>query len=459
MRFEFRGLQAQTAQTYTHIRLYRQNITLLTPMVLVQEIPVSSGGPTVFVIDPLGGPQTMIDHAEAQVSGPFKPVKNGVPTDVYLGIPYRGRAYYASLGSTDGAANSSRLYHSSIDSPEHVDEADFLFLPDESGGSITGLAEMNGQLAIGKERSAWILSGQVEAVTNSQIASGLPGLDSQHDLRRTKVAVGPANKYGANGFVVAGAPSLVYYAAEEGLFVFDGMQERMLTDAIRNTWKLFAGPVPSDMQVSFATDSYYELLLMLNARTGVLLVYHYGIRRPDGIGAFAVWLLDDPPWDGSMVLSSPRITAIGNTQNDYEVMRLAAVPRPDSVQLRGHTYTCRRGPGSGFVVGYCPGMEYESPPMVPTPGRETHVYSAKYHLEPGQTSCFIDATLQFNNGLRPVTQHRVHSGDRPFALKSVQRSATQVGVKLSVPNPSGFLWKSGFALTGWELDAEPVGQR
>jgi len=236
------------------------------------------------------------------VTGPFGPTKNAPPYQWRLAYYYKDRMFYTTQDHPD------RLYYSAIGQPEHTDPDDYETL-DDAGGRITGMAELSGQLVIFKEKSIWILSGIIIAGDNATNATGAPVDPSPHELYKTKSHVGCNNTLSANGVIVAGLPSRIYFVSASGFYSFDGLEPVLLSGNIDPTWDQFAGKLQGlELGVTYAADARREIIYIANHANrnsssellaqiwrGVALAYHYGLknRDPRGMGAWTVLRPDD----------------------------------------------------------------------------------------------------------------------------------------------------------------------
>lgn len=229
------------------------------------------------------------------VTGPFPPTRNGPPPRARIAVWYKDRMWYAD--PDDG----TRLWYSELSFPEHVGSTSFIAIGGDPDDVVTGMVEMAGQIIILKKDSIWILSGDLNTYDNSSVAlalvAGVGFAESFPEVYKSKSKTGCHNSGGGNGAIVCGHPPLLYYSNANGLFRFDGVDDRPVSDWIMDEWAEVLnapqGIFETDHSISYAVDLANEVLYVcpVAVRTGNpfpqrILCYHWRVDRGDGVG---VW--------------------------------------------------------------------------------------------------------------------------------------------------------------------------
>jgi hypothetical protein len=468
VRFVFDPGAIQPNERVDRIRMYRKNVTLSQPFYrLVGDVAVGSGSELITWRDP-GDSNEALSSDE---TGPYAPSKNGVPRGASVGAVYQGRMFYNDTRQ----GNENLLRFSAVDVPDHVDPDDYEVLSGDEVAGVTGMAEMAGQLAVGKRRAVWILSGAILTHTNETIATGAHPPVSSHTLYRTKSKVGPATYPGPNGFIVCGHPPVVYFPSESGFYGFDGVDERMVSDAIKPTWARFAHVQAlaerSDVgqNLTHAVDTLNEVLyLCLGAQTAgepEVLAYHYGLNRGDGVGGWTTLR-----GDGDAILCVTRPVAEElNGQSYYSPLLVADAASRALIATDRATLPV---PAFRYRTGWLPILE----------GRRAHLYEIKWlhgrpspadgvptvpvatgrEVERAGAVTRLPRRLRFAvafNGffsdeaatIRPV-------GTRTFQRQPVRREVTDVSLSVADAGDPNVVWDRELALLGWALEGEPAGE-
>jgi hypothetical protein len=429
----------------THARAYVRNVSAGQAFyVLWREFPVWQTEGKNFA-DPLLG------NAD---SGPFAPVKNGVPEFATVGWYYKNRMFYNDVH------DPSLVRFSELGHPGQVDSADWFRL-DDDGGQITGMGELAGQLAIVKERSLWVLSGTVGRAKNADIAVGKP-LEGFADpeLYKTKVTVGCANAAGGNGMIVCSGKA--YYNGLDGLYAFDGLIEHNVANHIAPTWREFvgSGTFGHFQAVSYGNDPDRQVLYLVNLsvdneRTKVL-AFHYAS------GAWTTIAPDDPGDNPSCIIQLMG-TQDANAPQDPNA-------RPE-LRPTGLAMAVVRAGTSGFDILVMndrrtdlplPACEYESGRLTLIEGRDSHIYSVKWYLNDIEDEGTLPRRLDIGFRTRPRKVDERRSIDLVSSLSAWQKVG-EVGSDITVgfrkPLSGDSFWHPDLSVSGFEIDAEPVGQR
>lgn len=425
------------------IRAYVRNVTAgQSYFLLLYDFPVANGiyPPADYSFIPvLGDP----------VTGPFAPVKNGVPEYATVCWYYKERMFYNDI------RHPTLLRYSALGRPEHVATEDFENL-DDDGGQITGMGEQAGQLVVIKERSIWIVSGIIVRPTNETIAQGVGPLPSSHEVYKTKATIGCSNKSGGNGAILVNGR--IHYNNLHGFHAFDGVAEQKVSDLIDPTWRDFVGDTTfgHNQAVTYNDDVSRKIIFMANQSTDQsrtkILAYHYGLQRP----AWTTIEPDDPGDNPTCIIS-----LIGTQAEDAPV-------EPDGRGLELLP--------SGLVIAVAPfrilawddhnnalpmpRFEYRTGDLVVKEGLNAHFYWAKWliaKLPPGALQRVIetgfrlwpedvDIARQFSLVGTTRLLHKIEGQGETIAL--FLRNASDVDAR----------WHEHISILGIGMDAEPVGQ-
>ena len=458
----------------THWRLYRKNL--------------SKGETYFWLIETLPLHQTLFHDYETDLvasqpkipegtptSGPYGAVKNGLPELWHFStlFPYRGRMFYGRQAGVGLAGQRHDLMFSAIDHPDYVDEGDYLPLElDERNQGVTGLAVLSGQLAILQPGAMHIHAGDIITTTNDSIATALLPAASSHTVYKTSAVAGCENRAGGNGAIVCGHPPLLYYNAASGLYVNNGVDERMVTPHIKPTWRRFAegryGAV-DQQAVSYAVDTLNEILYLANAEaSGVgpagdvvqpsteaesfILAYHYARRGQDGVG---VWSMIDADQTAAVscvasALGTPILEAGGRPEGD-EPQRY--------VQL---------------LAGTTGGQIYESDDReaseLPMPhflhktgrarikeGQLVHSYFLKWLHDQAAAGTLLRVGAIFD-GKSDLEEVTIDVGASIYSRQPLRRVSTDAQLVVRNADPPG-VWSPQVSVVGWVFVGELAGER
>ncbi len=484
VRFVFDLVSVPFGDRIDFLRIYRRNHSAFqTAWRLI--VQLSTTVPNFDYVDRVA--EGLIDLSDL-INGPFAPYRNHPLGFARMGAMYRGRLF------VDDPSHQGRVRFSEVGFPDYVHPDDNLDFAGDQEDRITGVISLGDQLYVGKPNGIHAHSGVISTDTNETLATGAEPIDGNHQEQRTRSKTGPENL--SNGFILAGEPAAVHYARRDGLYSFDGIEDRILSDAVRPTWTELTRELPADHEVVFtyATDPAQKMLYVccnVAHAPGTLspslidrVVMAYGYANP----AFST--LDD----GGYLFAG--VTPIG-------VMSCVATSLGGPTGKSPHT-PLAVGTGDGWVLAaeqtpspdmdvFTPYFEWRSGEFAMARGLRAHLYYAKW---------FLARRLSEALGLPPADPPTVElaailnldelpENPLPGRLGRPKRD--------SIPSPSDGLgarvfktvdlrhrdkvllkvagtgedvtlvfrkestWKRGaypgLGVIGWELDAELVGQR
>lgn len=453
----------------THVRIYRRR-TNASESAFVLLAQASLAQHELFRV--LDYPIGYDDFGNPSPAGPFAPQKNGVLRNASVMMFYKQRMLFNDL------RNPTVLRYSADQFPAHVDPSDYLTL--DGTDQVTGMAELSGQAVIVKERGPWILSGPIIAPTNESIALGAGVVPSPHELYRTKERVGCANTLGGNGAVVCGRPPAVYYNAIDGLYRFDGQNAVPASGSqdnhIRPTWRLFLGRTETygaRQSLSYFVDEKRGVLYLLSQVDDdrvPILAFHYdfGSWTTIDFGTYNVLdgtssLLNEQPTSLLQFLGSTQAATLPSGEERQINLAVAtAVYRPGQSRL-ARVLVMTEGDASQPL----PPFRYETGRMNLIDGVGKHFYGFKTFL-----GTIADAYVRrFRSGFRtfPRSQN-VFAGSRdeyksldpvaaPSAYQKVSESGSDITLFWADDPAVEAKWSAAIRITGFEIDAEIVGQR
>lgn len=467
-------------QGITHVRIYRQRLTdentdaVAQPSQLLDEVAAAPGDST-FIWDG-DVPDDEITLSDL-VSGPFRPTRNGLPPKARVAAWYFARMWYAD--PDDG----TKIWYSEVGEPEHVSSTSFLPLGGEPDDSIAGMVEMAGQLVISKKDGLWIVSGNLETRTNQSDALGQrPGIDfveSFPTVYKTKSKTGCHNTGGGNGLIICGHPPMLYYSNANGLYRFDGVDDRPVSDLIDDEWRAMlktdVTETETDHAIHYAVDIPNQVLYIMSAQlpaagfTNVILAYHWGLDRGDGVGLWTVFTSDSAPSGRvpSFLGLACIATALGKT-SDLGAQReriegLSTLLVAEITEQEDPPFLTR------FLVGDPVSTTRTVPPWTWRTGdlalasdNRTHLYRMKYRHEkyvgdnvPSVRAAFaLDGALQFDLlSVDPDAMDAsiVHS-------HPLRRKGRTIAFDFTRANPTD-VYDAWRGLTGFSVDYELAEQR
>lgn len=476
-----RGLTGEGA--VGHMRVYRKNVTLNQPFYRLVHVFEDLSGSYQDWVDTtqIGGtedePLESITLSDTQ-TGPFAPNRNTPPPATSVAAWYKRRMWYAD--PDDG----SILRYSELGKPEYVAGANFYEIGGDRDDVVTGMIEMAGQLVVLKKESIWIVSGEVARGSNESDALGNVPLEVNPEIYKTKSKTGCDATAGGNGAIVCGHPPLLYYPKAEGFYVFDGVDDRPVSDIVSNEWAALMAAIPTSSvgdrahnhSMCYALDVANQILLMVPGSLGTtrladrVLCYHWGQRRPDGIGAWTRFRFKElgvgPEGPLLPVGVGCACTALGK-RGEVGTGRIVA-PAPYLVALiyqEGTLYTrVFVADVAPEVLTGVPDWKWQTGDLPIMGGKRGHVYwweveHDRYRGEGTAPTLVTEYNVDGGEFLKvPVTA--VHGTDVTSMLtrRRLGRTARTMGLRFSrgILSPP---WDSWEGITGFALDVELAEQR
>lgn len=478
-------------QNWDELWIYRQNLTLEQPggrKIAVgrsNEITRSYSGPFELVVVDNEDEDDIEQRAIGSnlVTGPFAPSRNGIPGRCGAMASFGGRMFFGEVPVAGAFEKLGVLRFSAIGFPDHVDPDDFIDVSGDKDDEITGLEQLGDQLIVGKRRTIWVISGNPTTETNDTIATGAVAFESTERTYRSKATVGPIGK-GGNGFIVVGEPARVFFASDNGLYTFDGIDTMFLGQVIKSLWADFAVNPPDGIGVNerefnftFADDVKNGLLYICCGRRSrdtdrPVLVYHYRGDRGDGVGYWTTADLRGHP------LGDQTVTAIASSF-DKENDRLDYSPLVIGTLIAQRNLPTP--PGLGGIRVLRQGVEVhvqpDADPHHPTPNFEYRsgdiplVRGLREQLD--YVKFFL--AVGTNGGISPaqIVLEVIPDGDESrkvsvehgasaslVRIVPVQRAASTIAYRYAMA-PGNDAWPQDFdpqiGLIGWEPFAELVG--
>ncbi len=216
-------------------------------------------------------------------TGPYAPTRNGIPPLSNTAIVFSDRVLYAS--ATDD--NPGAIYYSDRESGEHVAADDFILFPDSGTDLISGWALFQGRLIVFKSSAIYVLTGTIARQSNDKAALGELAPAGNYQLFKTTSTIGCFNTEGGVGVVEC--DDLLYYNAKDGIYTFNGLVSRKISDPVQAT---FAGYTDAQKRkCSMANDRVSGLLWICFDSNVPVLCYDY--RRGLGDPSVNAWTLHD----------------------------------------------------------------------------------------------------------------------------------------------------------------------
>lgn len=221
--------------------------------------------------------------------GPFSPTRNGVPPASNTAVVFSDSMVYASiLVGSYGSILFSEEAH-----PEHVSPIDVINFDDAGREKTTALFVYQGRLIVFKQNSIYIVAGVLTRKSNANVALGQFAPAPQYQKFRTESEVGCYNLLGGVGVIECDGQ--LFFNSRRGVYRFDGMRSRKVSDAIDATFQDI--PDYYRQQCTMANDDRNGLLWICYASPqesefrGPATVLCYDYRRGDpntGVGTWTV---------------------------------------------------------------------------------------------------------------------------------------------------------------------------
>lgn len=432
----------------TGYRIYRRNVTdAEVGYRLVAEVPLAVGNNYEY-FDDVGDDEIELSDL---VSGPFAPVRNGLPPPGLCAAEYKSRVFVSDRSDGD------KLRFSAIGKPDYWAPLDFLRLA--GGGHVAGMAEVNSQLGVLKEKGCWIVSGDISGPTNETEALGEDPVIRLPETYQTKCRVGCANLEGGNGAIVVGSPGFIAFPSQSGFYALTSEgTEIELSALIRPTWAEFVaggtGPFEGVQSCSFAVDAERRILFIgrrdSDSRPGPhILAYHFGLSDNGGPGAWTTIEVGQAITCLATAVGLEKFAETGLSIPLRPLGFLVGTIDPNSaLGLIG----CLDGNALGQMT---PPWRYRTSRWRIKPGFPVHLYHAKYHAKPADSQV-LDVGYAIDGGAEVLTSRAIET--RPFSLLRVAREAYDVALVVE-NNSTATPYDAESGLLGLELDAELVGHR
>jgi len=492
------GISLPADRGIDRVRIYRRNHTLgEVGWRLILDLPAVAAA----VQDNVDTSTIALEDADLQgistlENGPFAPSKNGVPINAVVATIWKERMFYYRFDKP------GKLFYSAIGKPDHCDANDFLKVSGDQDDKIRGLMGFGGTLVAGKRKGFRAITGEILGETNETIATGAVPLETSIHTQEFPDQPGPVNENG-NGFFMGGDPVRVYFAGDSGFYMYDGVEPRKLSEAIKDTWQRMVAPAPfataPDTNVragvkffSYADDRHDGIIYIMplygdlknHGYTAVPapqnqgLAYHYkigGWSTVDGGGL----LISDFQGLGLGLPATIRCVASAETYrgtsfpDSQEDLRTPGVLwglddglicRSRRTSTFGSTGQTADEDADALRV---PDWEYETGAMQLNEGAAIvllwirWLFSDAAAFDGGPPDVLFEAVINedlLGSVVVPMTTS-IADVSGPHKLQRIARRARKLGLRMR--RSPGWLngWTEKLGVTGWQIRFDPVGQR
>lgn len=421
---------------------------------LVMEIPFSASGvaPSTeyYVLDgrdvliaPFVGAGVSLS---AQGFGPYAPTRNGRPPKSNAAVVYDNKVCYASIDDDSYGV----LFYSADGNGEHVAADSFITFDDEGREPITGLVVYQGRLIVFKETAIYVIAGVFSQLSNNDVALGNPAPQPLFSVHRSQAATGCYNTGGSSA--IKECDGVLYYNAYDGIYGFDGLVSRKVSDPIRVTHSSVLESRRG--RCSMANDRKTGLLWIAYAldRDRVFCFdYRKGVGDPS-VGnwtihqfPFGLAVIADTPPAECPVLSDEPLILVGTGAEPSKLLEMLAASRGrDETSGGGETYI---------------GWEYETPWMsLGLLDRSKRVHNVTVFYGPGADKTFrlwVGVERERDRSVRGRSFASVHPANKPTGKFVINKRGTRIKLALSAGREDRCIGP----FTGFAIDAEPIGRR
>jgi len=217
------------------------------------------------------------DSLSTDARGPHAPTRNGRPPRSNVVCLYNDMMLYSSV--EDGHVGD--IYFSQIGEPEHVAATDFFRVPDDTWGRTTAMVVYQGRLIIFKERAIYVLSGQINRRTNSDVALGNPSPPQDFQVFRAVENIGCYNTDGGVGAIEC--DGVLYFNAVDGVYSFDGLTAKKVSDPIKG---FFNTLLDKAHRIAMLGNDTVNGRLWVSYQSSALC---YDYRRADPATGVGIW--------------------------------------------------------------------------------------------------------------------------------------------------------------------------
>ncbi len=444
---------------------------------LIAEIPHTAAEEASFfsiyvkLSDLRFSPIALSDYLSLRGVGPFVPTRNGPPPKSNAMAVYDDKVCYASIDpDTYGA-----LFYSATFNGEHVAADAFIAFDDEGSEPITGLVVYQGRLLVFKETAIYVIAGTLTQHTNDTVALGQAAPQPLFSKYRVQADTGCFN-YGGS-LALKECDGILYYNALDGIYGFDGLRAKKVSDPIKTTHALV--PEASRDKCSMANDRRTGLLWIHYARVDDK-VFCFDYRKGVGDPSVGNWtihsfehagsplgvnVIADVPSAVCPVLSADPLILAGTGDEPARMLEMLASHRGkdqawDTLDIDGR-------PLAGVDLYFS--WQYETPWMsLGLLDRAKRIHTVTLFYGPDANETFRLDVL--------VEQERTHAGSFDEALgRNVVRRQMPSASPAGRPTGKFAINKRGTRIklwmfkseaqkcvgpfTGFAIDAEPVGRR
>lgn len=410
------------------------------------------------------------------VSGPFAPSRNGRPPAALMSVYYKRRMWYADR------SHGSLVWYSELNQPDHVGATSSVVIGGDPDDKITGMVEMAGQLVILKESSIWIISGDLVTYTNDDVALGTVVFPQLPEIYKSKSKTGCDNNLGGNGAIVCGHPPMLYYGRADGLYRFDGVDDRPVSDLIGEEWAAMLAEavggwemLHQQFSITFANDVKNQVLFIclsgltipsstVNITPKRILCYHWGVNRGDGVGVWTtITRVENPSqWFGAVTTALGRpIALLGGHQVSVPVPFIAAIQwQPDPPAGLRYTNIAFLDPESSSPV---PAWKWRTGDLPLAGGKKAHAYYLEYRHERyrGEVGAGPLVKVQYAVGAGDLVLLGNPAGQDTNGsfLRRLHLGRTGRSMALEFSRGDETIWDPWNGITGFAVDVELAEQR
>jgi hypothetical protein len=377
--------------------------------------------------------------------------------------------------------DGSLLWYSEEYYPEYVADLNYFRVGGDPDDVVTGMIEMAGQLVVLKKKSIWIVSGDFDQGDNTSDALGTDRGEDSPEIYQTKSKTGCDNTVGGNGAIVCGHPPLLYYSNSKGLYCFDGVDDRPVSDLITSEWWEMLDEIaassskPYNHSISYANAVEDQLLLVCPSASALayypqrVLAYQWGINRGDGVGGWTRLRFDDLGVGGTdealgvgcvaTALGKPDL--LGYQDIWGRAPFLVALIYED-VTLYSRIFIADPVPDEVYdPVCYMPAWKWETSDLALADRLRQHLYWLKCfhdrHLE-GPVTPKMKVSYSIDGGAFVLIGPEIGMDIAgPVLRRRLGRNARSISLRFERGDPTQ--WAEWGGLTGYALDAEPAEQR
>lgn len=370
--------------------------------------------------------------------GPFGPSSNYPPPKARYALPYQNKMLWCSVEEDTGGL----ILVSQDGRPESTHPDDTIELPDAIRGDVTGAIVYQGRAVFFTDRSIFVLAGDIEVLTDDERALGVAAPVPSFSTIRADGDVGCINTKGGVGVVEI--EELLYFNGQQGIYTFDGIGSKKISDAIDDLWATLSND--ARRSCTMAHDRRNNQLVICYGGPGVAgdpVVVRYNYRTKEWciddmpkVTCVADWIDAEPYYEG-LDKSPQRLCLIGTSDEDGLIGFIDERADDDFDQPIDFVWE-----GGNLDFGL--------------PSRPKHLYYLTIDSNAATPHLRMDVTFELDTGVTYTKTHQIENTTK--AIHKRRLDARPVRMRLKITGQRSTL-RGQQKINSFAIDGQPIGHR